>query len=157
MTRDNRFSPLAIPIIIGIALQILFIFPDSRDTPTKAVTEFAEAYFTADRSMIERLCDQSKTVNDIDVVARYIEAKSKEAQDRGFGMFYLRNKVYDLRTHIISRDDSSVKLHLTGKVKPPLKAFFTGEGYRSIDEIVTVVNEYGKWKVCGNIFSLAEL
>jgi len=157
MPQNNRFAPLAIPIIIGVALQILFIFPDMRDTPTKAVTEFTEAYFKVDRSMIDRLCDQSKTVNDVDVVDRYIEAKSKDAEDRGFGMFYMKDRVYDLRTHIISRNDSSTKLRLTAKIKPPLKAFFTGEGYRSIDEIVTVINEDGKWKVCGNIFSIDDL
>jgi len=138
-------------------LQILFIFPDMKDTPTKAITEFTEAYFKVDRSMINRLCDQSKTVNDIDVVDRYIDAKSKDAENRGFGMFYMKDRVSNLRTQIISRDDSSAKLRLTAKVKPPLKAFFTGEGYRSIDEIVTVINEDGKWKVCGNIFSIAEL
>ncbi len=156
MPRDNRFTPLAIPIIIGVVLQILFIFPDRRDTPTKAITEFTEAYFNVDRSMIDRLCDQSKTVNDVDVVDRYIETKSKDAADRGFGMFYMKDRVSDLRTRLISRDDSSATLRLTAKVKPPLKAFFTGEGYRSIDEVVTVINEDGKWKVCGNIFSLAE-
>jgi len=157
MARRNGFLPLAIPIIIGVVLQILLLFPDMRDTPTKAVTEFTKAYFNTDRSMADRLCDQIKTVDDVNVIDRYIETKSKEASDRGLGMFYLRNKVYDLRTRIISRDDLSVTMHLTGKVKPPLKAFFTGEGYQSIDEIVTVVNEYGKWKVCGNIFSITDL
>jgi len=157
MPKNNRFAPLAIPIMIGVALQILFIFPDMRDTPTKALTEFTEAYFKVDRSMTDRLCDQSKTVNDVDVVDRYIEAKFKDAEDRGFGMFYMKDRVSNLRTHIISRDDSSAKLRLTAKVKPPLKAFFTGEGYRSIDEVVTVINEDGKWKVCGNIFSIADL
>ena len=157
MPRNNRFTPLAMPIVIGIALQILLIFPDMRDTPTKAVTEFTEAYFKVDRSMTGRLCEQSKTANDVDVVDRYIESKSKDAEDRGFRMFYMKDWVYNLRTHIISRDDSSAKLRLTAKVKPPLKAFFTGEGYRSIDEIITVINEDGKWKVCGNIFSMADL
>ena len=157
MPRYNRFAPLAIPFIIGVVLQILFIFPDMKDTPAKAITEFTKAYFKVDRSMIDRLCDQSRTVNDVDVVDRYIHTKSKDADDRGFGMFYMRDRIYDLRTHIISHNGSSAKLRLTAKVKPPLKAFFTGEGYRSIDEIVTLINEDGKWKVCGNIFQIADL
>ncbi len=153
----NKIAPFALTIIIGVALQVLFIFPDIKDTPTKAVTEFTKAYFKADIAMTDRLCEESKTVNDIDVVDRYIQLKTQEATDRGYGMFYMGDSVYNLRTHIINQDESSIEMRLTGKAKPILKAFFTGEDAKPIDEVVRVVNDNGKWKVCGNIFSIASL
>jgi hypothetical protein len=141
-----------------VTLQILFIFPDIKDTPSKAATEFAEAFFKADKEiMAERLCRESKTINGIDIVDRYIHKKNREAADRGYGMFYMRDSVTNLRTHIISQDDSSVELRLTGEAKPVLKSFFTGEDAKPIDEVIRVINDNGKWKVCGNVFSIAGL
>jgi hypothetical protein len=156
MLQINRIAPFALTVIIGIALQILFIFSDIKDTPAKAVMEFTEKYCKADKSMADRLCEESKTVNNIDVVDRYIQQKKQEASDRGFGMFYMSDSVYNLRTHIIRKDDSSVELRLTGEAKPILKAFFTGEAAKPIDEVVRVVKHNGKWLVCGNIFSIAD-
>jgi hypothetical protein len=157
MPQINKIAPFALTLIIGVVLQVLFIFSDIKDTPTKAVTEFTKAYFKADKAMADRLCEESKTVSDIDVIDRYIQQKEKEASERGYGMFYMSDSVYNLRTHIISQDESSVELRLTGEAKPILKAFFTGEAPKQIDEVIRVVNDNGKWKVCGNVFSIASL
>ncbi|RJP78728.1 MAG: hypothetical protein C4522_11780 [Desulfobacteraceae bacterium] len=158
MPQTNKIAPFVLTVIIGVALQILFIFPDIKDTPSKAAIEFTEAFFKADqKTMTERMCGESKTINGIDVIDRYIHKKTREASDLGYGMFYMKNSVTDLRTHIISRDDSSVELRLTGKAKPVLKSFFTGEDAKPIDEIIRVINDNGKWKVCGNVFSIAGL
>ena len=149
-----NFAPIISAVIIGVLLQVLFIFPDIKDTPSKAVIEFATAFFKVDASMADRLCDDRKVVNGIDTVEEYIQIKTKEAGERGLGMFYLRDKLYSPRTETLKRDASSAEIRLTGEVKPPLKSFFTQEGYRQIDEIITVINDNGKWKVCGKLFSL---
>jgi len=155
MPQINRIAPFALTVIIGVVLQTLFIFQDIKDTPAKAVIEFTKAYFQADKAMADRLCVESKIVNNIDVVDRYIQQKKQEASDRGFGMFYMSDSVYNLRTHMIRQDDSSVELRLTGEAKPALKAFFTEEAAKPIDEVVRVVKHNGIWLVCGNIFSIA--
>ncbi|MBW2218252.1 MAG: hypothetical protein JRF40_01970 [Deltaproteobacteria bacterium] len=149
-----RLAPIISALVIGAALQVLFIFPDIKDTPNKAVIEFATAYFKVDKSMGNRLCDERKTVNGTDVVEEYIQIKTKEARDRGLSMFYLKDKLYNIRTKSAKRDKSSVEIRLTAEVKPPLKSFFTNEDYRQIDEIIKVINDNGKWKVCGRLFSL---
>jgi hypothetical protein len=152
--QNIRLAPILAALFIGVVLQVLFIFPDTKDTPGKAVIEFATAYFKVDKSMEDRLCNERKTVDGMDVVDEYIHMKTKEAKDRGLSMFYLRDKLYDARTESVKRDETSAEIRLTGKVRPPLKSFFTQEDYRYINEVITVVNDNGKWKVCGKLFSL---
>lgn len=149
-----KFAPILSAIIIGALLQVLFIFPDIKDTPGKAVIEFSTAYFKVHESMADRLCEERKVVNGTDVVEEYIQIKAKEAEGRGFSMFYLRDKLYNPRTESVKKNTDSAEIRLTAEVKPPLKSFFTQEDYRQIDEIITVVNDNGKWKVCGKLFSL---
>jgi len=147
-------APIISAVMIGVVLQVLFIFPDIKDTPSKAVIEFATAYFKVDASMADRLCDDRKVVNGVDTVEKYIQIKTEEAKDRGLSMFYLRDKLYSPRAETLKKDASSAEIRLTGEVKPPLKSFFTQEGYTQIDEVIAVINDNGKWKVCGKLFSL---
>lgn len=149
-----RRAPIVTALVIGIILQVLFIFPDMKDTPAKAVIEFSVAYFDVDKSMEDRLCDERKTVDGLDVVDAYIQKKVKEAKERGLSLFYLKDKLYNIRTESVARDENSAEIRLTAEVKPPLKSFFTQEKSRQIDEVVKVVYEDGQWKVCGRLFSL---
>jgi len=154
MPQRINLVPIILSIIAAVIFQIGFICKDIKDTPAKAVKEFAEAYFRVDKSLANRLCEERKTVHGVDVVDTYIYEKTKDAADRGFGLFYVRNKLYDARTTTTRKQDGSVEVRLTAKIRPPLKSFFTGEGYREIDETMTVINDNGKWKVCGRVFSL---
>lgn len=154
MTTNEKFIPIMMTLIIGLSLQLLFIIPDSKDTPSRAVTEFAKAYFKADETMADRLCDESKYKDGVNLVARYINAKKQDATERGLSMFYLRDKLYNVRTYAVKRDGDSAEIKLTAERKPPLKAFFTKEDYRPVSEVFTVVNDDGKWKVCGNVFGM---
>jgi hypothetical protein len=149
-----KLAPIFSAIIIGALLQVLFIFSDIKDTPSKAVIEFTTAYFKVDESMADRLCDERRVVDGTDVVEKYIHMKTREAEERGLSMFYLRDKLYNPRTESVRKDTASAEIRLTAKTKPPLKSFFTQEDYSQIDEIITVINDNGKWKVCGKLFSL---
>jgi hypothetical protein len=154
MLQRINLVPFILTIIAAVIFQIGFICWDSKDTPARAVKEFAQAYFRVDASMSERLCEYRKYVNGADTVDQYIYEKTKDAADRGFGLSYVAEKLYDPRTTTVRKDEGSVQVRLTARVRPPLKSFFSGEGYREIDETLTVINEEGKWKVCGKIFSL---
>ncbi len=154
MSKRINFVSIILTIIAAVIFQVGFICIDIKDTPAKAVKEFAKAYFRIDASMAERLCENRKTVNNTDTIDQYIHEKTKDAADRGFGLSYVRDKLYDARTTTINKSDGSVYVRLTARVRPPLKSFFSGEGYREIDETIKVINDDGKWKVCGKLFSL---
>ena len=154
MSQRIKLVPIIVTIILFIVFQIGFLCKDTQDTPAKAVKEFAKAYFHVDESLADRLCEERKTANGDNVVETYIYERTKEASDRGYSLFYLREKLYDARTTSTQNQDGSYNVRLTGRVRPPLKSFFTQEGYRDIDETIHVINDQGTWKVCGKLFSL---
>jgi hypothetical protein len=144
-------------LLLGVFFQVLLIFADIQDTPNKAVVEFSRYYFSYNPAMADRICEERRIVDDVDVVAKYIYDVTQDARERGFGLFYLRNCLYRVETHTISKEYDRATLRLVCEVKPWLRAFFTREGPRQIDEVFEVVKEDGRWKVCGDkLFALPE-
>ncbi len=157
MLRNIKIIPIIVTIIIGVVLQLGLTINDMKDTPYRAVKEFTVAYFKADKSMADRICEERKTADGVDVVDQYIYKKTVEAKDRGLSKSYLNEKLNHLRLDIAECNEcnnSFVKIKVTGRTKPVLKAFFTGEDYKEIDEIISVVKKGKMWKVCGKLFSL---
>ncbi|MCP4133453.1 MAG: hypothetical protein GY754_20965 [bacterium] len=159
MKQDNKIITITLTLIIGIVLQAVFMFYecDKQNTPNKVVADFAKAYYKFDKSaMSDLICEEQRVVDDVDVIDRYVYNAASEATSLGYGMFYMKNKLYDIRTNTISKDGTKVQIRLTCKRKPPLRSFFTREDYVAVDETVDVVKDKkdGKWKVCGSLFSL---
>jgi hypothetical protein len=154
MAKYNNFITLTLVILLGCLIQAGLYFAENRDTPTRAVLEFSKAYFQLDPSMSERLCEERRTLDDVDVVAEYLQAVAKEAGQRGFRLSYIKNKLYNIGIFVINEDDDQAEIRLVGDRKPSLRSLFTGETYQ-VDETIKVIKEDGKWKVCGdNLFSL---
>ncbi|MCP4347053.1 MAG: hypothetical protein GY795_16185 [Desulfobacterales bacterium] len=160
MKQDNKIITIILTLIIGGVLQGFFMFYecDRQNTPNKVVADFAKAYFKFDKSTMSNLiCEEQRVVDDVDVIDKYVYDAATEATSLGYGMFYLKNKLYDIKTNTISedKDGNKVRIRLTCKKRPPLKSFFTREDYVTVDETVEVAKkEDGKWKVCGSLFSL---
>ena len=160
MEQAKRFFPIALALLLGIIIQGLLVIPDIKDTPTRAVVKFTKAYFNIDRDMSELLCSKF-TSEDTDVVDEYIQRVVDEARASGFSLDYMRSRLYSIHTDVISISDSEAQVRITAKRKRNInpvytiigKLFFIGETH-SVDEVVNVVKEDGKWKVCGVVFSL---
>jgi hypothetical protein len=73
----------------------------------------------------------------------------------------MKNKLYHIETRTLSKSDNEAQIRITGKRKISInpvyvivaKLFNLSETYE-VDATVDVVREDGKWKVCGNLFSL---
>jgi hypothetical protein len=151
----SRGAIIGTVILIAVVLQIVFIFADRRDTPNKAVVEFAKAYFWLDKpGMAERLCEELRT-DDPNVIERYIQSVSDEAGERGFGLLYMKNTLSDIETYTLAREGDKAEIRIVSHRRSPLRSFFTGESHK-VDEVVRVVRERGGWKVCGDAFALPE-
>ncbi len=155
MARYNNITPIISAILLSAFLQVLFVFADIKDTPNKAVVEFTEAYFKMDKSMTDRICNKLKSNEDVNVVDQYIHSVAKEARDRGFDLNYLKSKIYHIETTTISKDVTNAKIRITCERKYPLRSFFTGETYK-VDEVMNLIKENDKWKICEYPFSLSE-
>lgn len=163
MAQDNKRSAFTTVFLFAFFFQIVFVFADTRDTPGKAVVEFARMYYQIDPTMATRLCDELALDEEVNVVASYIQSTKKQANERGFDLSYMKNSLYNVKTHTLKMDAGSAEIRITGEMKKginPLyayvgKLFFLGKT-TPLDQTVNVIKENGKWKVCEGFFSVSE-
>ena len=161
MSNVSKYGPLLVVICIGIVVQVLLISLDCINKPYKTAVAFTEAYLKLDPSMANYLCEDSKTVDDIDTVAQYVYDMTKQAGDRGFDTSYLKGKLYYVMTHTTYLGDSEATVSISAKRRTAInpvfalvaKLFHIGETY-PFDETLEIVKEDGRWKVCGSPLSL---
>ena len=155
---QNKILIITLTILLGIILQVIFVFADCKDTPYRVAVEFARAYYNLDPSMSELICEEKKIVDDVDVVDRYIDLAEKEAKAQGFSINFLKNKLYHIETHTTFIGDNEAQVKLTGKKRVSINSiyeyvariFFIGETHE-VDETIKLVKEDGKWRVCGGL------
>jgi hypothetical protein len=161
MVRLNRSVGIILVLIIGFVVQIIFSMADAKDSPNKAVVEFSKSYFMLDKSMTKRICKKLLASEDTNVVDEYLYSAAKTARERGFEINFLKHKLYHIQTETISKNDTEAAIRITGKIRvainsvyPVVAKIFNIGSTHKIDEIIHVIKEDGKWKVCGKLFSL---
>ena len=161
MVRLNRSVGIILVLIIGFVVQIIFSMADAKDSPNKAVVEFSKSYFMLDKSMTKRICKKLLASEDTNVVDEYLYSAAKTARERGFDINFLRHKLYHIQTETISKNNTEAAIRITGKIRvainsvyPVVAKIFNIGSTHEVDEIIHVVKEDGKWKVCGKLFSL---
>ncbi|MBW2575470.1 MAG: hypothetical protein JRC88_08285 [Deltaproteobacteria bacterium] len=161
MVRLSRSAGIILVLILGFLVQLLFTFADSTDTPNKAVVQFSKAYFNLDKSMAKRICKKRLASEDVDFIDQYLHLAAEEAKKRGFGINFMKNKLYHIETETISKKDNEAQIRITGKIRvsinsvyPIVAKLFNIGATHEVDEIINVIKEDGTWKVCGNLFSL---
>lgn len=153
--------PIAVAVLVGIIFQASFLGVESKDSPNKAVIEFAKAYYKLDPAMSERLCVDKAVVDDVDVVNEYIYQKAKAAKDRGYDISYMKSHLYEIDTFTLEKDDETARVRFIAHRKKAInpvyvivaKLFFIGNTYE-VDKTFNLVKEDGTWKVCEDILSL---
>ena len=155
MNDGNRFGIVLIVIACGVLVQIGLLLAQCQDTPNQAAVNYARAYYKFDPQIADMLCEEIRSQGGLDQVDKFIYQARKEAGDRGYGIYLLKNKLYNVKTKTISRAKAKIEIRVIADRKPPLKSFFSHEAYK-VDEIITVTQESGRWKVCGGLFNFTE-
>ncbi|MBW2367357.1 MAG: hypothetical protein JRH15_05690 [Deltaproteobacteria bacterium] len=161
MARNNRIVPLGLVVLFGILLQAGLAFMDCKDTPYDTAVSFARDYYRLDPDMAKWMCADNLTANDADVVAAHIQQATIDTDARGFGPGLGRYALCGVHTQTEYIDDTEASVHLTGTRRICIHPAFTfvarifhiGDIY-PVDETIRVVQEDGRWKVCGDLFSL---
>lgn len=161
MKQGDRFMTIITVVVIGAFLQIILIFADHENTPAKTAVAFTKAYFNLDPSMTDYLCSDYADNEESDIVGEFLTQVANDAKSGGFEYNYMRSHLYSVHTEIISQDDMEAEVHIAATRKRNInpiftivgKLFFIGETY-TVDETLKLINEDGKWKVCGRAFSL---
>ncbi len=156
MAQNNKIISIILVLLLAVFLQVLFVFADTQETPEKAAKTFAKAYFKYDRdTMIQRLCEESRMADDVNVVNAYLHRAWKEAKGRGYSLGYMKDYLYGLKVETLEGDYNHAKVRVTAERKNPLRSFFGGSSHH-VEETFDLVKEDGQWRVCGNPFSLSE-
>ena len=160
MERDKIVNIIMV-IMFGIFLQIIFIFGEAKDTPNKTAVKFTKAYFTLDTSMSGYLCKTLAPSDEEDIVEKYIRRTENEAAERGLSPDFMKSRLFNIETETISRTDKEITLKISADrivAINPLYALvsklFHLSKIHKIEDTITVIKEEGKWKVCGEPFSL---
>lgn len=161
MEQAKHLLTIAAAVVLGVIIQAILIGAEIRSTPAKAVIKFSKAYFDLDPKMSNYLCRELTAEGQAGVVEEYLHRMADEAKNRGFDSHYMRSRLYSIHTEILSESDTEAQVRITAKRRRNInfiytivaKLFFIGESH-AVDEIVTVIKENGRWKVCGQAFGL---
>jgi len=161
MNGDNRSTTIVLTLLLGIVLQVAFVFADGMDSPRKAALEFSKAYYALDPAMAKRLCKDLAGEDENGIVAAFIQNQEQLGENMGFTPRFMRSKLIHPEVEVHEIDDTHAQVTLNAHRKRNINPVFTwvgqifrlGETYE-VEEELTLVKEDGCWKVCGAPFEL---
>jgi len=163
MKSGNNVVVLVSVLIIAFILQVVLIIADHGDSPGKAAVQFSRAYFKLNPSMANWLCSDLTAEEDGGVVSDYLYRMADTARARGFEPAWMKMALAHIELETRMIDASTAEVHITCSRRRSMnpvfglvsKIFLLGETHK-VDETLTVVKENGRWKVCGEPYSLIE-
>lgn len=163
MGSNSKFLRIAAVIIVALILQVFLVTTGHHDTPGKAAVEFSKAYFKLSPTMKERLCNEITENDGSEVVNDYLYRVADRAKSEGFNVSWMKMALFHIKTETEMLDENIAEVRIDCKRRRaanPLyalvaKIFSLGEIHK-VEETLTLVNENGEWKVCGEPFELIE-
>jgi hypothetical protein len=154
MGQTKMIISLSLVLVFGIFFHVLFMFADMRDAPHKAAIEFTQGYVAFDKAILEkRMCEESRRVDEVDVINGYIYNARQNAHARGFSLgCYIKNRLYHVKTQTVQTSHDKATVHLTAERKSLLRTFFSKGDIFPVDVTLEMVKQGGKWQVCGTPF-----
>jgi hypothetical protein len=158
---DNK-SVWILVVVIAVALQLLFVVSDGRQSATGAAVAFSKAYFMLDDDLEKFVCSDLIGEEDESAVAAYLYTRNQEAHERGFGKGMIRQMIYHVKTETVVQDEESATIHIHGLQRTNIHPAFTfvakifqlGQ-VREFEETLDLTKEDGQWKVCGAPYGLS--
>lgn len=151
MTQTKLVLALGLVVVLGIVFQVMFVFADIQDSPSKAAVAFAKAYYAvSEECMSDRYCQSGLEAEAGNPVDAYVYEATQKARSRGYDVnIYIKNRLYHVETETLEATHDQAKVRLTAERKSPLRTFFSKGDIHPVDATFDLVKEDGKWKVCG--------
>ena len=150
-------------IVVFVILQAILISVGEVDNPAEAAVDFTKAYYMLDgAAMSKLLCNELAEDEEADVVGTYLNSVAVRARSMGFSQNYMRSQLSHIKTEIQMADETSATVRITGErlrsINPVYaivgRLFFLIKSHK-VDKTLNLVKEDGRWKVCGQPFSLS--
>ena len=163
MDSGNKFLAIACVVIVAFILQVVLVIASNKQRPSDAAVDFSKAYFMLDEDMARSLCSEINENEEVDVVGEYLQRVADDARANGFGVNWMKMALSHIETKTEMVDDNTAEVNITCRRRRSInpifaivaKIFSLGETYH-VEDTLTVVNEDGQWKVCGQPFDLIE-
>ena len=159
----NNSTVWALVLLLAMFLQVAFVFADRNETPSRAAVEVSKAYFRLDPAMADRICEERRMVDDVDVVETYLNQMQQEASARGYDLRMMKKGLYHIETEVLSSSEQEARVQISGVLRTrvnPVYAWVAGLFHLGetvpVEGVVDLVKEDGEWKACGELFSLPE-
>lgn len=164
MNGDNRSTLIVLTLLLGIVLQVVFVFADGMDSPRKAALEFTKAYYALDPAMAKRLCSEAAAGDEQGTVEAFIRSQYQWGEKMGFAPSFMHSTLIHPHVKVHEISDTEARVHLSAARKRNINPAFTwvgkifrlGETYH-VDEELSLIKEDGLWKVCGTPFELGNI
>ena len=161
MDRFRNLIPLVLVIMLGVLVQVVLVAAQTKEAPADAAVEFTKAFYKMSPSVADRMCGD--LLEDEDQISDVFYEAVAEARKRGFSSSYPKMQLFNVHAMVLAEDDSSAQVELNCSMKRaihPAFAYFLkmwnmGETYH-LDEVVDLVKEDGRWKVCGYNYALMD-
>ena len=162
MAKGSDGAMWIVVVILTVCLQVVFVFADTRQSATETAIDFSKAYFLLDSDMGTYLCSDLAGDEDESAVSAYLQSKTDEARDRGFGTGMVRQTIYHVKAATLSQDTEAATIHLKGMRRTCIhpvfayvaKLFRLGQTHE-FEETLELMKEDGRWKVCGAPYGLS--
>ncbi len=159
MDRFRNLIPLVLVILLGALVQVVLVAAQTKEAPADAAVEFTKAFYQLSPRVTDRMCgdllEDKAQIND-----QFYKAVA-DARERGFSASYPKMQLFNIHAVVLAQDDTSAQVQLSCSMKRaihPAFAYFLkmwnmGETYH-LDEVVDLVKEDGRWKVCEYDYAL---
>jgi hypothetical protein len=159
MDRFRNLIPLVLVILLGALVQVVLVAAQTKEAPADAAVEFTKAFYKMSPRVTDRMCgdllEDKAQIND-----QFYKAVA-DARERGFSASYPKMQLFNIHAVVLAQDDTSAQVQLSCSMKRaihPAFAYFLkmwnmGETYH-LDEVVDLVKEDGRWKVCEYDYAL---
>jgi hypothetical protein len=159
MDRFRNLIPLALVVFLGILVQVVLVAAETKDAPGRAAVAFTKAFYSMSPGVTQYMCSDLMAEEDL-VDGRFYEAAA-EARTKGFSEAYPRMQLFHVQAVVLAQDEAAAQVKLTCTMKRaihPAFAYFLkmwnmGATYH-LDEVVDLIHEDGRWKVCGYDYAL---
>lgn len=163
MDSGGKFLTFTSIVILAVILQGLLIIGETRETPEKAAIEFARAYFWLDPAMADRLCSALAPTDGTGPIQAHLQRIGDEARSMGYGLDYMKQELYQIETRTLRQEGRQAEVRLTAVRKRAINPVFgaVGEAFglttpHRLDATLQLLQEDGRWKICGRPFALTD-
>lgn len=156
MASESKSATFTITLLFFIVLQLIFVSAERQDSAQKTALAFSRAYFMLDPGADQLLCSRLQKAAGLNPVDHHLRQKAEDARQMGFRADYMRSYLMDVQTKTLRQDAKSARVEIHALKKRYLNPVFNwlAEIFHlgstsTAEQVLDLVKENGRWRVCG--------